>query len=234
MSKRSLLWGFARKYPVLMFFSVVFGFTGALFAGIGTTLLVPVILRFVGQDALLKDGPPLLQALFSPFNGLPEQYQPIAMAGAVIVAIGLKNLTAFLGLYTSSKLQRSLATDLRLSGCQMLLDVDLSYHAKTRTGDITNRLSAESNRVAGTITNMIKLFMKLLSISVFALLLVTISWQLTVIVTVLLSAVVFLNQWFVKRSRVLGQKISEASRNYSRGILDMLLGMSLVRTSAME
>ncbi|MGD1937386.1 MAG: ATP-binding cassette domain-containing protein [Cyanophyceae cyanobacterium] len=234
MSKRRLLWGFARKYPVLMFFSVAFGFTGALFAGIGTTLLVPVILRVVGQDALLKDGPPLLQALFSPFNSLPEQYQSIAMAGAVIVAIALKNLTAFLGLYTSNKLQRGLASDLRMSGCQMLLDVDLSYHAKTRAGDITNRLGAESNRVASTISNIIKLLMKLLSITVFAVLLITISWQLTIIVTALLSTVVILNQWFVKRARILGQQLSIASRDYSRGLLDMLLGMALVRTSAME
>ena len=234
MSKRRLLWGFARKYPALMFLSVVFGFTGALFAGVGTTLLVPVILRVVGQDALLKDGPPILQALFSPFNALPEEYQPIAMAGAVIVVIALKNLTGFLGLYTSSKLQRGLAADLRLSGCQMLLDVDLSYHARTRTGDITNKLGAESNRVASTISSMIKLFMKLLSITVFIVLLISISWQLTIIVALLLSTVVVLNQWFVTRARTLGQQLSVASRDYSRGLLDMLLGMALVRTSAME
>ena len=234
MSKRRLLWNFARNYPVRVLLSIVLGLSGALFAGVGTTLLVPVILRFLGQDALLKNGPPILQALFSPFQGLPEDYQPIAMAAAVIVVIGLKNLTVFGSLYASGSLQRRLTSDLRLSGFQMLLDVDLSYFSNTRVGDITTRLGGESNRVSSTISNVIKLLMTLLSASVFAVLLVSISWQLTLIVIGLFSIVIFLNQWFVLRSRVLGKQLTLSSKEYSRGMLDLLLGMSLVRTSAME
>lgn len=234
MSKRRLLWNLARKHPALIAMSVLFGFSGALFGGVGTTLLVPVILRFVGQDALLKEGPPILKLIFAPFQNLPDDYQAIAMAGAVVCVIAIKNLASFLGLYTSSLLQRRITTDLRLEGCKMLLNVDLSYHSNTRTGDITNRLGAESNRVAGAISNFVRLGMVILSVTVFVGLLVSISWQLTIGVVFLFSTIILLNQWFVRRSRVFGQELSKASREYSRGLLDMILGMSLVRTSAME
>ena len=155
-----------------------------------------------------------------------------AMAGAVVCVIAIKNLASFLGPYTSSLLQRRITTDLRLEGCKMLLNVDLSYHSNTRTGDITNRLGAESNRVAGAISNFVRLGMVILSVTVFVGLLVSISWQLTIGVVFLFSTIILLNQWFVRRSRVFGQELSKASREYSRGLLDMILGMSLVRTSA--
>ncbi len=234
MSKSKFLWNLARRYPVLAFFSILLGFSGALFGGIGTTLLVPVVLRFLEQDALLKGGPPILEAMLSPFRGLPDEYQATVMAIAVIAILALKNLTTFIGQYASSRLQHCINADLRLNGCGMLLDVNLSYHDSTRIGDMTNRLGTESSRVTRSISSIIRLCMQCIAATIFVVLLISISWQLTVGVVVLFSGIILLNQWFVRQSRNLGQDLSQASRDYSRGQMDMLMGMTLVRTAAME
>lgn len=44
MSSRHLLLGLAQRYPGLIFLSVALGFSGALFNGISTALIIPVLL----------------------------------------------------------------------------------------------------------------------------------------------------------------------------------------------
>jgi subfamily B ATP-binding cassette protein MsbA len=65
---RQMLWKVARKYPFKIFTSVIAGLSGALFNGVGTALIVPILLSLLGQDAILQEGPPIFQMLLAPFQ----------------------------------------------------------------------------------------------------------------------------------------------------------------------
>ncbi|MBD2362984.1 ABC transporter ATP-binding protein [Anabaena minutissima FACHB-250] len=234
MSTRKLLLKFAKPYPGWIFLTVLLGFSGALFNGISTTLIVPIVLKIVGQEIDLTNAPSLLKSIMTPFDNVPENYRILVMSGAIILTICLKNLASYTSSLTSSSFTRKLTSDIREDGLKLLLSVDLDYYTKMRVGDLLNSLGGEIGRAAGSISNVIKLIINVITIFVFIGLLLSISWQLTVAATVLLSLVTLINQYTISRSKHFGQQLSEMSKLYSITVLEILNGIRLVKATGNE
>ncbi|NJR17554.1 MAG: ATP-binding cassette domain-containing protein [Calothrix sp. CSU_2_0] len=234
MSTRQLLLRFAKPYPGLIILTIILGFSGALFNGVSTALIVPVILKIVGQEVDLKSSPGIMKTLMAPFEEAPEHYRLLMMGGAIILTIVLKNLASYFSSLTSSFLSRRLTTDMRQEGVRLLLEVDTDYYAKTKVGDLINRLGGEIARASNTIANTIRTIILVITILVFVGFLVSISWQLTIAATLLLSLVTLVNQYAISRSKKFGTMLSEMSRAYSIALLEILSGMRLVKATGNE
>ncbi|MBD2530929.1 ATP-binding cassette domain-containing protein [Nostoc flagelliforme FACHB-838] len=234
MSNRKLLVKFAKPYPARIFFTILFGFSGALFNGVGTTLIVPVILQIVGQPVDLTGAPPIIKSIISPFDQIPENYRLAVMAGSIIFIIILKNLAGYVGSLVSSSLTRTLTSDMREAGLKLLLDIDIDYYTKMKVGDLINSLGGEISRAASAIGSVIRLIILAITILVFVALLLSISWQLTIATTILLTLVTLINQYAIYRSRDFGAQLSEMSKAYSISVLEMLNGIRLVKSTGNE
>ncbi len=235
MSSTRLLIQPLLKYPVLLFFTVLLGFSGALFSGVSTLLILPILLELLGQSTdYVTSLPPILQKALGIFDGLPEGARLPVMAGSVVGVIVLKSLSAYASSLPAGAINRKLAMSLRRQGLRMLLDVDLGYFARTKIGDLINQLNVEVNRTTIAIRNLVRLAVVIITIAVFFILLILTSWQLTVISTVTLGVVTLLNQFMVKRSKILGKRLSEISKNYSSRVFEILSGIRLVKATANE
>ena len=233
-SPGQMLWRVARKYPFKILSSIILGFSGALFNGVGTTLIVPILLSILGQEAALKSGPPILQALLSPFESIPESYRLIGMALATILVIFLKNASNYLSTLASNVLARALTSDLQRQGLQILLSVDLEFFSNAKVGELMNRLGGEMNRAATAITSAIRLCVISATILVFLGLLVSISWQLTIITTLLLPTSTLLSQFLLRRARAFSKTLTELNGAYSGGLVELIGGIRLVKATASE
>ncbi|MBF2063332.1 MAG: ABC transporter ATP-binding protein [Calothrix sp. C42_A2020_038] len=234
MSTSKLLIQFAKPYPGWVFLTFVLGFSGALFNGVGTTLIVPVVLQIVGLDVQLDKAPDILKVVLLPFEQVPDNYRTLVMAAAIIITILLKNIASYASTLASSSLARTLTTDMREAGLKNLLEVDLDYFAKTKVGDSINSLGGELGKAASAINTIIRVFILLITILVFIGILLSISWQLTIAATALLSLVTLVNQYAISRSKDYGKLLSDMSRAYSITVLEVLNGMRLVRATANE
>jgi len=234
MSTRKLLLKFAKPYPGLIILTIVLGFSGALFNGVSTALIVPVILKIVGQEVDLSKAPGILKGIMAPFEHIPENHRIVVMAGAIIFTIFLKNLATYTSALASSSLTRMLASDMREAGLKLLLDIDIDYYAKMKVGDLINRIGGEIGRSATAIGNIVKLVILGITILVFVGLLLSISWQLTIAATGLLSLVTVVNQYAISRSKKFGKQLSEMSRAYSVAMLELLNGIRLVKSTGNE
>ncbi|MEH1953459.1 ATP-binding cassette domain-containing protein [Nostoc sp.] len=234
MSTRKLLLRFAKPYPGLILLTILLGFSGALFNGISTALIVPVVLKIVGQEVDLSTAPPILKRLMSPFDNTPETYRIGVMAGAIIFTILLKNLATYASSLASSSLTRKLTSDMRETGLRLLLEIDIDYYAKTKVGDLINRLGGEISRAASSIGSTVKIVILGITILVFVGLLLSISWQLTIVATLLLSLVTLVNQYAISRSKNFGRQLSEMSKAYSISVLETLNGIRLVKATGNE
>lgn len=87
MLGNKLLIKFAKPYPGWIILTIILGFSGALFNGIGTALIVPVILKIVGQEVNLTSAPGILKLIMYPFDKVSESYRLPLMAGAIIFTI---------------------------------------------------------------------------------------------------------------------------------------------------
>ena len=235
MSSTRLLFQSLLKYPVLLFFTVLLGFSGALFSGVSALLILPILLELLGQsEEYATSLPPILQQFLGVFDGLPEGMRLPVMASAVVAVIVLKSLSAYASSLTAGTLNRKLAMSLRRKGLRLLLDVDLGYFSQTKIGDLINQLNVEVNRTTIAIRNLVRIVVVLITIGVFLVLLLLTSWQLTVISTVTLGTVTLLNQFVVKRSKVLGRRLSAISKAYSSRVFEVLSGIRLVKATANE
>lgn len=234
MSTQKLLLRFAKPYPGLIILTIILGFSGALFNGVSTTLIVPVILKIVGQEVNLNSAPPILTAIMSPFDKVPENYRVVVMAGAIIFTILLKSLATYSSSLASSSLTRMLTSDMREAGLKLLLEIDIDYYAKTRVGDLINKLGGEIGRAASAVGTTVRLIILGITILVFVGLLLSISWQLTIAATALLSLVTLINQSAIARSKNFGKQLSDMSKAYSIAVLEAMNGMRLVKSTGNE
>lgn len=229
------LYQFARKYPLLILLSVFLGVFGAVFNGVGTTLIIPAVFQSLGASAAREMSvPPLIAQLIEPFNSAPQKWRGVIMLGIIFLAILLKNISNYLSLVMGEALVRSLTKDMRQAGLAVLLGVDLDYHHKMRTGDIIQRLNDQVGRSVASISNFINLVRALLNISLLAVILLALSWQLSILSAAFLLIVTQLNHSVVARSKGLGVILSEASRDYSIKVLETLSGIRLIKASASE
>jgi ABC-type multidrug transport system fused ATPase/permease subunit len=225
---------FASRYPAWIVLTIILGFSGGLFNGVSTALIVPIVLNFLGQNVNLKSGPPILQTIMSPFDAIPEDYRLGVMAGAIVLIIVLKNLASYASGLVSSSLMRTLTCDLREAGLRLLLEVDLDFYSQTRVGDLINRLGGEVGRATGAISTLIRIVITVITVLVFVGLLLAISWQLTLASTVLLALVAIVNQYSINRAKAFGKDLSEMSKAYSIGVLEALQGIRLVKATGNE
>ncbi len=234
MSANKLLLKFARRYPGRILSTVLLGFSGALFNGISTTLIVPVLLNFLQESMELRGAPPLIKTLMYPFEGMPQNQRLVLMTAAIVLAIILKNIASYINTLVSTSLTRSLTFDLREAGLRLLLEVDLDFYSKTKVGDLINRLGGEVSRTAGAVGTAIGMFTASITVLVFVGLLLSLSWKLTVTATILLGLVAWGNQYIINRSKHFGHLLSEMSKDYSVRVLETMTGIRLVKSTGNE
>lgn len=231
MSPKQLLVKFALQYPGLIVLTIILGFSSAIFNGVSTALIIPLLLAFIGQDSIFKGGPPILQKLLSLFDGFPENMRLTAMFGAVFLAIIFKNLANLASTIIGGHLSRSLVNNMRLEGIKLLLEVDLDFFSKHKIGDLINRISTEIGRAARAIQIVINIVVSTITCFIFLFFLISLSWQLTIISTLLLLFLSLSNQIIVSRAKKLGRTLSQKSRQYSNKLLEILTGIRLIKTS---
>ena len=235
MHSRKLLTKLTLQYPVLAVLTIVMGFSGALFNGIGTVLIVPILLELLGQTSeLTNQFPEIIQRFLAAFDSVPSNYRLLAMSLSVVFLIVLKNAANYGGSLVSSLLSRKLAASLRLDGLRLLLDVDLSYFSKTKVGDLVNHLNIEVSRTTTAVGALSRIAISVITILVFVTFLFVTSWQLTIISTVALGLVALVNQSAVRQAKVFGRQLSQMSAAYSSRIIELISGIRLVKSTARE
>ncbi|PSF37315.1 ABC transporter ATP-binding protein [Aphanothece hegewaldii CCALA 016] len=235
MSSNQFIIRYLFKQPILVVLSILFGFSSAIFNGFSTILLVPLLLAFLGQPMpALDSGPPILQKTMSVFDGWSDSSRLIAMFAIVVLIIILRHTTNYLGTLTSTYLGQILTRNMQLEAMTMLLTVDLDYYAKTKLGDLFNRFGSEVYRVTGSIQACITLAQNIITVFIFLFILMSLSWQLTLIATGLLATLAILNQFFLNRSRKYGQRVSIAAKELTNKSLEIMTGIRLIKSVVNE
>ncbi|MBF2035591.1 MAG: ABC transporter ATP-binding protein [Leptolyngbyaceae cyanobacterium T60_A2020_046] len=235
MDVNRLMVKLVKQYPLWMLLSILLGFSGAIFNGIGTTLIIPLILDFLGQDVVSGNNvPPILKSIFSAFDGFPPKYRLPAMMTSIFVMLVLKNAANYANALTSGALGRTFTSRLRKDSFRLLLDVDLGYFSKVRMGDLMNYINTETSRTATAVKSLVNISIATITGGVFIAILVAISWQLTLISIFLMAGVAGVNQFSVRQAKKKGRQLSKSAAALSSRSIEVLSGIRLVKSAANE
>jgi subfamily B ATP-binding cassette protein MsbA len=234
MSPTQFLFNYAKKQPFWIALTIFLGWSGALFNGVSMTLIVPVILSFLGQEVEFQKGPPIVNRTVALLDQVAPQYRIGVMMGVILFLILLKNVALVSNHLASAHLSRLLVKGIRLNAIELLLDIDIDYYSKTKLGDILNYVNQEVGRCSSAIKIGIRTLTNAMTVLIFVGILILISWQLTLGSTFLLMLVPLVSQFIIRRSKEYGRILSEKSRAYSGALIEVLNGIRLVKSTGQE
>lgn len=235
MTSNRLLYRLLRQSWIWIVAAIALGFSGAIFNGIGITLIIPLILTFLGIDfAGSGNLPPVFSSISSILESYPENYRILFLLACVVISIILKNITGYANSVTAGVLTRRFTSTLRKEGFQLLLDVDLHYFSQRKLGEIINFVNAEISRVASAVRTLITISITSITILVFLVILVLLSWQLTLCAFAIIGLIAFINQYFIRFAKGVSKELSAASSQYSSRAIELLSGIKLVKSVANE
>lgn len=161
----------------------IFVYGMALMAGTGVAVLPPLVLRQIIDRALPQRNSALLHVL-------------------VAVAVGVAVLdTAFsvINRYLSASIGEGIIYDLRVALYRKLSEMPVAFFTKAQTGAITSRFSTDVVGAQAVVTTVTAVASEALLLGATLAVMVSLSWEATLLALGIMPAVVALDRWVGKR-----------------------------------
>ncbi len=205
----------------------------AVLEGIGVGLLVPLLSLLLGGEEAKPMRP--IRWLQTWLPGHEPAFYVFLFSFLVLLAIAAKNMVLYCSQLLAAKLRRRISLNLRNSLFQRLHSADMHLFEQRTAGEIANVFFGETGRTLGAVDFLLLMGQRTSIALFYIIMLVAISWQLTLI-TVLLAGLIGTTVAFVhRRLASSGHQISELNRKISSFIVESFAGIKVIRaTNAQE
>ena len=200
---------------------------------LGTVLLIPIFYVLTDSAKLLSTHEHL-QLINSLFANLNSEAKPIVMIISLLAIILLKNIASYITIIVGFRYTKEMMYEMKLQGIRLLCEVDFNYYQRNKYKDILVTLNREIEKSAIAIKSAQKLLIVSITIAILTIILITISWQLTLVSLIALGSIISINNWLISQARKVRNASVEANRSSNRRIIEFLAGIRLVKTVANE
>lgn len=212
---------------------VVLSILTALTEGLGVTMLVPVIESM--NTTQMFGNIPVLGAVSRLFGDLEANERLRMAAAAMLVVVLLRGILTYAVNYLTASLPKRISQDISIQAYNMLVRADFLYVLSTKSGDTLNFIRTLPNRIGQLLTNMAHILVTSLVIAVYLVLMVAISWQMTIAALVFMALVSEgIKAVAHKRAQIAGQHISEETARLHQILYETLNGFRLIRLTVNE
>ncbi|MEJ1938042.1 ABC transporter transmembrane domain-containing protein, partial [Nostoc sp. NIES-2111] len=115
-----------------------------------------------------------------------------------------------------------------------LLSISYSFLEGNESGKMMNTLASETWRTGQALSAFISLIITSCTISVFTILLLLLSWQLTLLVVIIMALISISIQLLTRRVKYLGQQAVESNAALATRMWEGLAGMKVIRAFGRE
>jgi subfamily B ATP-binding cassette protein MsbA len=168
-------------------------------------------------------------------HSAPPSQTLVAVVAAIVALIMFKNVAGFLQTFFLARVEQGVLYDLRKKLYEHLLRLDLEFFARSRSGEILSRMTADVDRLKGAITealiNVVKQGTLLL---VFFLIALWASWRLTLITLVVLPPSMAIILFLGRKLRRKSHKAQERMADFASILQETTLGIRVVKAFSME
>ena len=200
-----------------------------LFEGVGVGLLVPLLSLLLGGTDAVPMRP--IQWLQSSFPNHSPAFYVGACCVAIIVAIGAKNVAAYVAVLFSARLKRQVAMSLRGSLFEALQRASLDMFDSRPGGEFANVFLVETYRTTVAIDTAVSFAQRVGIAFFYVAALFYISWQLTWLVVVLGLVIGGTLGFIYRRLSRAGTRLSELNHRLSAVLEQSFAGVRVVRAT---
>jgi len=163
------------------------------------------------------------------------QKKLVVLIAVAFAVVGMIPLMSFVTGYGSSYVVARMVRDLQCDLCDKFLQMPLAYHTRARKGEIFARLNSDVGRSAQTFRLLFgELIQEALTLLVGVGAMIYLSWQLTLLIALVMPPLVLLVVRFGKKIRKKSLKRQEKIGDQMGSMLQMFSGIKVVKAFRME
>ena len=219
-----LLMPLLRNYGWMAPATILLGIVASLAETIGLSLFVPLLQGLNGSGFEIGSGalPNFFPAVFS---HLPASNPLPNIIGLILVMTVAKSVLVFSHSVLAARMNARATHTLRSHVFARTLSISQSQMDTIGTGRLINLLATDTWHTSDAIALLLGLVINVCSIAVFTLLLVALSWRLTLLVVLGVAIVSAIIQIVTRAARRLGKEGVDANTTLSDHMLDALEGV---------
>ena len=211
------VWEALRRYPARSATLFVLSILTSLADGVSISLLIPFLAVLFGGTAFAAAGNGWLSSLLEGIAGLAGKGNEIyLLTTAILAMVCLRSVLAFIQQILESRMNAELSHSMRSKIHENLLSVDYEYICINDNGQLLNTLDSDTWRTIDAMTTVLAMFTDVSMVLVFTVILLAISWELTILVGVLVVAISLLLRVFDSRAKAASRALVRASEELSR------------------
>ena len=201
--------------------------------GLGISLFVPLIqaLQQAPADGL-QGG--ILGRILAPLAHMDADARLMAIGGFIFGTTIVKNLITYGNALLHAFLNSRITHKLRTSIVRQLLSLSHAYIDGKQSGQLMNTLATETWRTADALSAFMSLLISISAVGVFSVLLLVISWRLTLIVAVSTAVISLVTRFATAGVKRLGQEAVEANKGLATRMWELFGGMKVIRAFGRE
>jgi subfamily B ATP-binding cassette protein MsbA len=193
--------------------------------GIGITLFIPLVQAVA--PGTRADGLPAPLARLVAL--VPEERRLVVLPLLMLGAIVIKNGLVFANHVVVSRVVARAGARFRARIFDRLVTMPMAAFERADPGALLSLLATESWRAAEAVKLALALLVHLCTIAVFVVLLLSISWRLTLVLLLGVAAVSGFVRWLAGGARAAGREAVEANARLGERMWETLAGMRTVR-----
>lgn len=218
-----------RLQPLVLVVMILLGVLAALSEGLSISLFVPLV-----QDQMGAQTAGAIGRLTTLFQGIPSGHRPLWIGSTIFVCMVLKNVLSYSYSLVFQSVNASIGHRLRCGILHQLLSVGQSYLDSHDSGKMLNTLATETWRVSSACAVLASVIINACMTLIFSILLLLISWKLTLITACLLLFISQIIRHFTRQGKRLGAQATAANEELTQRMLETLEGLQLIRAFGRE
>ena len=186
----------------------------AFFEGIGTVLLIPLIRGLIEMNYAFLREIPVFEWMIVSLNQLGllrNAYLFGALIGITVGALVLKNIFSYFSQMATCRIVFNYESNLRKAIFSRYLHFGKFFFDQTNIGHLQYILLGHTNHIRRNLQKLEDIFLSTCTLAIYFILMVWISWPLTLLLMVTFPVLYFSLQWIMT-------KIKEASRSHAESI----------------
>src|SRR6201984_3246531 len=208
---------------------ILLGVMAALSEGLSISLFVPLI-----QNQMSSGADEMMGKLGALYQGVPGERRFLWMGLSILLCVVLKNVLSYSYSLLMQRVSASIGHRLRCGVLHQLLSVSQSYLDNHDSGKLLTTLGTDTWQVSSAFTVLAGMAINVCMTLTLTVLLLLISWKLTLITGCLLLLISQIVQVLTHSVKQLSRQATSANAHLSQRILETFHGSRLIRAFGRE
>jgi len=208
---------------------IFLGVLTALSEGLSISLFIPLV-----QNQMGTGNAGMIGRLTGLFQGIPAEARFLWIGLSILLCVVLKNVLSYSYSLLFQSVNASISHRLRCGILHQLLSVSQSYLDTHDSGKLLNTLGTDTWRVSSAFAALASVIINVCITLTLGMLLLVISWKLTLVTGCLLVLISQIVQRLTRRVKRLSRQATAANTSLSQRMLETFYGLRLIRAFGRE